>query len=149
MLVHDQLRRFEGTIIRATKGGLTEMMNERFPRWSFSESLLYSLTLITTIGMYVCCLGLFIRFDIHFVLADYNLHTNLLKNIMCFIMSLLNVFVCNKYYANLHNNMAVTRALLNEGSPHDMALASRIKECTGATLSRNHSCTTLPSMMWM
>lgn len=52
MLVHEQLRRFEGTIIKATKGGLTEAMGERLPRWTFTEALLYSVTLITTIGMY-------------------------------------------------------------------------------------------------
>lgn len=50
MLVHEQLRRFEGSIIKATKGGFTEAMGERLPRWSFTEALLYSLTLITTIG---------------------------------------------------------------------------------------------------
>lgn len=50
MLVHEQLRRFEGTIVAATRGGLVETMGERFPRWSFSEALLYSVTVITTIG---------------------------------------------------------------------------------------------------
>lgn len=50
MLVHEQLRRFEGSIIKATKGGLTEAMGERLPRWTFTEALLYSITLITTIG---------------------------------------------------------------------------------------------------
>lgn len=52
MLVHEQLRRFEGSIIKATKGsgGLTESMGERLPRWTFTEALLYSITLITTIG---------------------------------------------------------------------------------------------------
>lgn len=50
LLVHEQLRRFEGTIVAATRGGLVETMGERFPRWSFSEALLYSVTVITTIG---------------------------------------------------------------------------------------------------
>lgn len=51
MLVHEQLKRFEGSVIRATKGGLTEKMtDQRLTRWSFSESLLYSITIITTIG---------------------------------------------------------------------------------------------------
>lgn len=50
MLVHEQLRRFEGSIIKATKGGLSEAMGERLPRWTFTEALLYSITLITTIG---------------------------------------------------------------------------------------------------
>lgn len=54
MLVHEQLRRFEGSIIKATKGGLTEAMGDRFPRWSFSEALLYSVTVITTIGKLIC-----------------------------------------------------------------------------------------------
>lgn len=54
MLVHEQLRRFEGSIIKATKGGLTETMtDQRLPRWSFSESLLYSITVITTIGKFL------------------------------------------------------------------------------------------------
>lgn len=52
MLVHEQLRRFEGSIIKATKGGLSEAMGERLPRWTFTEALLYSITLITTIGNY-------------------------------------------------------------------------------------------------
>lgn len=50
MLVHEQLRRFEGSIIKATKGGIAETMGDRLPRWSFSEALLYSVTVITTIG---------------------------------------------------------------------------------------------------
>lgn len=50
MLVHEQLRRFESSIIKATKGGLSEAMGERLPRWTFTEALLYSITLITTIG---------------------------------------------------------------------------------------------------
>ncbi|XP_031633608.1 uncharacterized protein LOC116347220 isoform X2 [Contarinia nasturtii] len=50
MLVHEQLRRFEGSIIKATKGGLSEAMGDRLPRWTFTEALLYSITLITTIG---------------------------------------------------------------------------------------------------
>lgn len=51
LLVHEQLRRFEGTIVAATRGGLVETMGDnRFPRWSFSEALLYSVTVITTIG---------------------------------------------------------------------------------------------------
>lgn len=50
LLVHEQLRRFEGSIVAATKGGLIETMGDRFPRWSFSEALLYSVTVITTIG---------------------------------------------------------------------------------------------------
>lgn len=59
MLVHDQLRRFEGSIIKATKGGLTEVMGDRFPRWSFSEALLYSVTVITTIGKLICIFFLY------------------------------------------------------------------------------------------
>lgn len=50
LLVHEQLRRFEGSILKATRGGLVETMGDRFPRWSFSEALLYSVTVITTIG---------------------------------------------------------------------------------------------------
>lgn len=50
LLVHEQLRRFEGSIVAATKGGLLETMGDRFPRWSFGEALLYSVTVITTIG---------------------------------------------------------------------------------------------------
>lgn len=50
LLVHEQLRRFEGSIVAATKGGFIETMGDRLPRWSFSEALLYSLTVITTIG---------------------------------------------------------------------------------------------------
>lgn len=50
LLVHEQLRRFEGTIVAATRGGLVETLGDRLPRWSFSEALLYSVTVITTIG---------------------------------------------------------------------------------------------------
>lgn len=50
MLVHEQLRRFEGSIIKATKSGFVETMGERLPRWSFGEALVYSVTVITTIG---------------------------------------------------------------------------------------------------
>lgn len=50
MLVHEQLRRFEVSIIRATKSGLNDTMFDRSSRWSFTEAFLYSLTLITTIG---------------------------------------------------------------------------------------------------
>lgn len=53
MLVHEQLRRFEGSIVAATKGGFTETMGDRFPRWTFSEALLYSVTVITTIGKFI------------------------------------------------------------------------------------------------
>lgn len=53
MLVHEQLRRFEGSIIKAAKGGLNETMGERLPRWTFTEALLYSITLITTIGNFL------------------------------------------------------------------------------------------------
>ncbi|XP_037954733.1 uncharacterized protein LOC119684706 [Teleopsis dalmanni] len=71
MLVHEQLRRFEGTIVAATRhsgnavgssgfgagvrttalghfGGSLDAMEQT--RWSFSEALLYSVTVITTIG---------------------------------------------------------------------------------------------------
>lgn len=51
LLVHEQLKRFEGTIVAATRGGvLIEAMGDQMPRWSFSEALLYSVTVITTIG---------------------------------------------------------------------------------------------------
>lgn len=83
MLVHEQLRRFEGTIVAATRnmaagataasGGTTggygmatettttalgryggnnlvEYSDLTATRWSFSEALLYSVTVITTIG---------------------------------------------------------------------------------------------------
>lgn len=52
MLVHEQLRRFEATIIKTTKAGFVETMGDRPPRWSFSEALLYSITIMTTIGKY-------------------------------------------------------------------------------------------------
>lgn len=51
--MHEQLRRFEGSIVAATKGGFIETMGDRLPRWSFSEALLYSLTVITTIGKFL------------------------------------------------------------------------------------------------
>lgn len=51
MLVHEQLRRFEGSIVAATRGGLLETAGADVgPRWTFSEALLYSVTVITTIG---------------------------------------------------------------------------------------------------
>uniref|UniRef100_A0A1B0CHU6 Potassium channel domain-containing protein n=2 Tax=Lutzomyia longipalpis TaxID=7200 RepID=A0A1B0CHU6_LUTLO len=54
LLVHEQLRRLEGSIVAATKGGLVEALgtDHRFsaPRWSFTEALIYSVTVITTIG---------------------------------------------------------------------------------------------------
>lgn len=50
MLVHEQLRRFEGSIVAATRGGLIETAADTQPRWTFSEALLYSVTVITTIG---------------------------------------------------------------------------------------------------
>lgn len=66
--MHEQLRRFEGTIVAATRGGLVETMGDRFPRWSFSEALLYSVTVITTIGKF------YMRFEMinkkHFIQSD-------------------------------------------------------------------------------
>lgn len=54
LLVHEQLRRFEGSIVAATKGGLVETLGSDHrlgaPRWSFTEALIYSVTVITTIG---------------------------------------------------------------------------------------------------
>lgn len=62
MLVHEQLRRFEGSIIRATKSGLNESLGER-SRWSFTEALLYSVTLITTIGKFLWFIYLWVEFS--------------------------------------------------------------------------------------
>uniref|UniRef100_A0A1A9WWU3 Potassium channel domain-containing protein n=1 Tax=Glossina brevipalpis TaxID=37001 RepID=A0A1A9WWU3_9MUSC len=71
LLVHEQLRRFEGTVVAATRHSaaslflstdisenalsqfdsvLTTVDNEYPMTWSFSEALLYSVTVITTIG---------------------------------------------------------------------------------------------------
>lgn len=71
LLVHEQLRRFEGTIVAATRHGAANLLlsaeisenslsqfdslfdtvdNEDPMAWSFSEALLYSITVITTIG---------------------------------------------------------------------------------------------------
>ena len=50
MLVHEQLRRFEGSIVAATRNGVSVTETDKSTRWSFSEALLYSVTVITTIG---------------------------------------------------------------------------------------------------
>ena len=80
MLVHEQLRRFEGTIVAAARNGhlspsntfpngntniksmssantavanfgsVTDMALVGDSHWSFSEALIYSVTVITTIG---------------------------------------------------------------------------------------------------
>lgn len=77
MLVHEQLRRFEGSIVAATRqgsagssgGGGAGLFHEGSASalghfgydagdsqsWSFSEALLYSVTVITTIGEFRSC----------------------------------------------------------------------------------------------
>ncbi|GAB0097116.1 uncharacterized protein DMENIID0001_127150 [Sergentomyia squamirostris] len=54
LLVHEQLRRFEGSIVAATKTGLVEALGNDHrlgaQKWSFTEALIYSVTVITTIG---------------------------------------------------------------------------------------------------
>ncbi|XP_044727860.1 uncharacterized protein LOC123291589 [Chrysoperla carnea] len=51
-LVHEQLRKFESSIVAATKveGFNTHDLLEQERHWSFTGSLLYSVTIITTIG---------------------------------------------------------------------------------------------------
>jgi hypothetical protein len=53
-LVHEQLRRFETSVVAAAKlegyDGKDVLDSER--QWSFSGALLYSVTVITTIGKF-------------------------------------------------------------------------------------------------
>ncbi|KAJ9585482.1 hypothetical protein L9F63_002721 [Diploptera punctata] len=53
-LVHEQLRKFETNVVAATKvegyDGKELLDSDR--QWSFSGALLYSVTVITTIGQY-------------------------------------------------------------------------------------------------
>jgi hypothetical protein len=52
-LVHEQLRKFETNVVAATKveGYDGKELQDADRQWSFSGALLYSVTVITTIGM--------------------------------------------------------------------------------------------------
>jgi Zn ribbon nucleic-acid-binding protein len=55
-LVHEQLRRFETNVVAAAKveGYDGKQLLDADRQWSFSGALLYSVTVITTIGAYSC-----------------------------------------------------------------------------------------------
>lgn len=93
MLVHEQLRRFEGSIVAATRqgsggsggggggalfqGGSASALGHfgydagDSQSWTFSEALLYSVTVITTIGEFPAAAP---RFPFPFPLPHFHCH---------------------------------------------------------------------------
>lgn len=49
-LVHQQLRQFEASVVEATRAHSRDLLLDQELQWSFSGALLYSVTVVTTIG---------------------------------------------------------------------------------------------------
>ena len=62
-LVHEQLRKFESSIVAAARQSDVQPAELIETKWTFSGALIYCITLITTIGKFLGSLLLFIVVD--------------------------------------------------------------------------------------